>query len=310
MELIDNHHNVPNRLRGAVVALGNFDGVHRGHQVVLLAAKTIAHKTQKPFGVITFEPHPRAVLFPTDVPYRLTPAPAKRHLLKELGVEVLFEIPFTKELSKQTAKEFMDDVLCASLGITHAVAGHDFVFGHKRSGDMQVLRTHLATKNIAVTEIAPQNDGGGILWSSTRIRACIAEGDMPCVASMLGRNWEIEGKVVEGDRRGGTIGFPTANIALHETLRPKYGVYAVRFHVNGQSYGGVANIGLRPTVDGQKDGLEAHLFGFLGNLYGADARVEMLQFIRPEQRFDGLEALKAQIAFDCRAAEDILARHS
>jgi riboflavin kinase/FMN adenylyltransferase len=306
MHIVTDLSKVPAPLKGAVVALGNFDGVHKGHGIVLAAARDQARKDGRPFGVVTFEPHPRSILFPTSTPYRLTPVAAKRRLLDDMGVDVLFEIPFTPDFSRVTADDFIGGILIRDIGLSHAVAGHDFVFGHKRGGDMQVLRAALQPRRIGITEIAPVLDAGQQLYSSTRIREHIEKGEMREAAAGLGRVWEIEGMVEKGAGRGKPLGFPTANVAMGDALRPRYGVYAVQVKIGEKSHAGVANIGLKPTVDGRSESLEAHIFDFAGDLYGQIVRVGLVEFIRAEQRFDGLDALKAQIGVDCRTARDIL----
>lgn len=293
-------------MQGAVVALGNFDGVHLGHQVVLEKARERANRYNKPFGVVTFEPHPRSLFSPADAPFRLTPVQTKRRLLSELGVEICFEIPFTYEFSKLSATAFVEDLLLKKLCITHVVAGHDFVFGHKREGHMQLLKDIMSDHHVGVDEIAPVTDTSHVLWSSTRIREDLVKGAPAHAALALGRNWEIEGMVVHGEQIGRALGFPTANMALGEFLRPRFGVYAVRVTHVGQQYKGVANIGVRPTVDGERECLEVHIFDYTGDCYDHTLRVELVEFIRPEERFEGLEALKTQISKDCLVARHML----
>lgn len=306
MLIFDTSSPPPKAMQGAVVALGNFDGVHLGHQVVLQMAKDKARKHNKPFGVVTFEPHPRSIFSPADAPFRITPAATKRRILAEFGVDVCFEIPFTYEFSKLSAQDFVEELLLKKLGISHAVAGHDFVFGHKRGGTMNLLKDMMKKHRLAVDEIAPVTDAAHVLWSSTRIRENLAKGEPKDAALALGRHFEIEGEVLRGAQRGRTLGFPTANMGLGEFLRPRFGVYAVRVMVKGQKHDGVTNIGVRPTVDGERESLETHIFDFVGDLYGQSIRVALLDFIRPEQRFDGLEALKNQINQDCLVAKRLL----
>jgi riboflavin kinase / FMN adenylyltransferase len=297
----------PKAYQGAVVALGNFDGVHRGHQVVLEKARSIARAANKPFGVVTFEPHPRSIFAPADAPFRITPAPTKRRILSEMGVDVLFEIPFTYDFSKLSAQHFVHALLVNTMHISHAVAGHDFVFGHKRDGNMNVLKDLLVQHHLGADEVAPVTDALHTLWSSTRIREDLEKGDVTNAAVSLGRLWEIEGMVLQGAKRGRTIGFPTANLSMGDFLRPRFGVYAVRVNCAGHELCGIANIGVRPTVDGETHTLEVHLFDFVGDLYGQNLRVGLVDFIRPEQRFSGLDVLKDQIAQDCLVAKRMLA---
>jgi riboflavin kinase/FMN adenylyltransferase len=307
MEVFTSTDKVPVAKQGAVAALGNFDGLHKGHQAVLKAARALAEAEKRPFGVVTFEPHPRKIFFSEHAPFRLTPPAIKRTLLKEMGVDLLAEIPFTPAFSKVPAQEFMERILLKELNLSHAVAGHDFVFGHKRLGNMESLKTFFGLHERSVTEIAPQKDEGAELWSSTRIREQLEKGDVKGAAQALGRVWEIESKVEKGDGAGRKLGYPTANLDLDDYLRPRFGVYAVRARLGDKVYDGVANIGVRPTVNGKEQRFEVHLFGFSGDLYGQSLRVGLVDFIRPEQGFPSLEALKQQIEQDCLAAKKLLA---
>ncbi len=307
MEIVTDPVNTPARLKGAVVALGNFDGVHRGHQVVLERARAIAKATHRPFGVMTFEPHPRSVFFPSPKPFRITPPSLKQRLLAEMGVDVLFEIPFSLEFAQHTAKYFAESLLAQQCAISHAVAGHDFVYGHNREGNIASLKKQLGECSVGVDEVSAQRDAGGQVWSSTRARECIEAGDMKNTAVILGRPWEIVGVVEHGAKRGAGIGFPTANVELNGYIRPRFGVYACHARVGDKTYKAVANVGTRPTVNGTAERLEVHIFGFSGDIYGQVLATQFIDFIRPEQRFDGLDALKAQISKDCIAAGQILA---
>ncbi|MEX2642111.1 MAG: bifunctional riboflavin kinase/FAD synthetase [Acetobacterales bacterium] len=305
---------LPAELTGAVVALGNFDGVHRGHQAVIAEGRRMAKAEGRQLGVMAFEPHPRNVFRPDDPPFRLTSLTAKARLLGGLGVNVLYVLPFDRELAKTPALVFIDEFLVGRLHAAHVVCGHDFVFGHQRGGDAALLEEVSASRGFAVTVVAPSSGPEGNRFSSSGVRAALQEGDLDRAIALLGRDWEIEGEVIEGDRRGRTIGFPTANIALGDYLLPKRGVYAVRACVedgNGALEGrwleGAANVGLRPTVDGKRDSLEVHLLDFNGDLYGRTLRVRFVAWLRGEERFDGLDALKRQIARDCEAARRSLA---
>ncbi|HVY12446.1 MAG TPA: bifunctional riboflavin kinase/FAD synthetase [Alphaproteobacteria bacterium] len=306
MEIFTATTGLPTSARGTVAALGNFDGLHKGHQAVLNAARALAKAEKRTFAVVTFEPHPRALFFPDHAPFRLTPTPIKRELLAEMGVDALFEIPFNAAFSKITAQEFMQRILLDEMDVAHAVAGHDFVFGHKRAGTMQALKDFFGGHERSVTEIAPQKNDGQ-LWSSTRIREQLQAGDMAGAREGLGRDWEIEGVVGKGDGAGHKLGYPTANLDLNGYLRPRFGVYAVRVRFEGKTLNGVANIGTRPTMNGRDERFEVHLFDFQGDLYGKTLRVALVDFIRPEKAFPSLEALKAAIAEDCLAAKARLA---
>ncbi len=297
--------------RGAVVAVGNFDGVHRGHQAVIAAAAAEARRLGAPLAVLTFEPHPREVFQPGAAPFRLTPFRSKTRFLAALGVDLLFTLHFDKGFAARSAEAFVEDILVSGLAVRHAVIGYDFVFGNRRRGTPTLLREMGARHGFGVSVVEPVAGAGGVAYSSTRIRDHLAAGRPAEAAELLGRFWEIEGRVDHGDERGRTIGFPTANIALADYLRPAAGVYAVRIGIiDGdatQWHNGAANIGWRPTVGGTDLRLEAHLFDFSGDLYGRHLRVALVDHLRPEQKFSGLDALKAQIAEDCRRAREVLA---
>lgn len=304
---------VPAELRGAVVALGNFDGVHRGHQAVIAETRALAASLGAPSAVLTFEPHPRSLFRPDDPPFRLTPFRIKSRLIEGLGVDGLFTVHFDRAFSLKPAEQFAEEVLVRGLGVRHVVVGHDFFFGHKRGGDFALLERLGARDGYGVSAAAEVVDETGRRYSSTLARTLLAEGKPEAAARILGRDWAIDGRVEHGDKRGRLIGFPTANIELADYLRPCFGVYAVRAAVDRGSgedlvwHDGVANLGRRPTVGGTIERLEVHLFDFDGDLYGRHLRVRLRHFIRPERRFDGLEALKAQIAADAAQARAVLA---
>jgi riboflavin kinase / FMN adenylyltransferase len=304
------HTSATGEERGAVVAVGNFDGVHRGHQAVIAAAKRAAGDAGTRLAVLTFEPHPRSVFQPGAPPFRLTPFRAKSRALEPLGVDFLFTLHFDLDFAKKSAEDFVAEILVAGLGVKTVVVGYDFVFGNKRRGTPELLKAEGQRHGFAVGIVAPVAGPGGTVYSSTQIREHLAAGRPREAAFLLGRAWEIEGRVETGDRLGRTIGFPTANIMLADYLRPAAGVYAVRVGVEeGPStrwFDGAANLGWRPTVGGKDLRLEAHLFDFDGDLYGKHLRVAMIEHLRPEQRFDGLDALKAQIAADCNKARAVL----
>lgn len=296
---------------GAVVALGNFDGVHLGHQAVLARAARIAEDRGAPLGVLTFEPHPRTLFKPDSPPFRLTPMRSKARLLDALGVDEMVVLRFDRALSEMSAERFVATVLVDGLRLSHAVVGHDFHFGHGRRGTPALLADAGPASGFGVTVVDPVLAPDGEVYASTRIRRFLADGAPEAASRLLGRPWEIEGRVRHGDRRGRLLGFPTANVELGEALRPRLGVYAVRAGLAGPEgwrwRDGVANIGSRPTVDGSGVRLEAHLFGFDGDLYGRTLRVALVAFLRGERRFDGLDALKAQIAEDGARARKALA---
>jgi riboflavin kinase / FMN adenylyltransferase len=292
-------------LKGGVFALGNFDGVHRGHQAVVKTAVQKARGMGIPARVLTLEPHPRSVLKPTIAPFRLTPEAAKVRLLRSLGVEDVIVQRFSNEFSQLSASDFVQRILIDTYGAEHIMAGFDFVFGHDRVGNMQNLRTWLAPHNIGVTEVTPFRDAHGVIMSSSRTREALQAGDLETATHILGRPWSIAGIIERGAQRGRELSVPTANIALGEYLRPKFGVYAVHAGRVGTSLTlqGVANIGVRPTIDGKTELLEFHLFNFHGEIYAQEWEVELIHFIRPERTFPDTEALRQQVMLDIDEAK-------
>ena len=309
MRLFRHYAPLPADATGAVLALGNFDGVHRGHQTVIAAAGATARKLGAPLGVLTFEPHPRQVFRPDDAPFRLTPLRVKTREIETLGADLLFSLHFDKEFAGRSAENFVDEVLVAALAVRHVVVGYDFVFGRGRAGTVDFLTDIGARRGFGVDIVASVDDGRTDIISSTRIREHLVAGRPADAARLLGRAWEIDGRVEHGDARGRTIGFPTANVMLADYLRPAAGVYAVRVGIERTDgtewHPGVANIGTRPTVGGIDLRLEAHLLDFSGDLYGAHVRVALLEFIRPERKFSSFEELKQQIAADAVEAREI-----
>jgi riboflavin kinase/FMN adenylyltransferase len=306
--LISQAESVGGVLQGGAIALGNFDGVHRGHQAVVKAAVDYARGHEMPARVLTLEPHPRTLFKTVQEPFRLTPASQKIRLLHALGVDDVIVLPFTEQMAALSATAFVEKILLERYGAQHLIAGFDFVFGNKRMGDMQALRSWLAPHQIGVTEVVALRDSAGEIISSSRIRAALKTPDLPSVTNLLGRPFSISGIVVPGAQRGRTLKFPTANIELHDYQRPRFGVYAVNAKRVGDERGlpGIANIGVRPTVDGQTELLEAHLFNFDADLYGEAWEVEFLEFLRPEKKFPDLDALKAQMLEDVAQARALL----
>jgi riboflavin kinase/FMN adenylyltransferase len=311
MRVHRHYDRLPDADRGSVVAIGNFDGVHRGHQAVIGEAKKIAAKIGAPSAVLTFEPHPRSFFRPDDPPFRLTPMRLKAHAIEALGVDLLFVVRFDAEFASFSAERFVAQVLGkAGLAARHVVTGYDFVFGKGRSGNAVLLERLAREHGYAYTAVSPVAAESGEIYSSTQIRAYLQKGKPKQAAHLLGRPWEIEGRVETGQQRGRTIGFPTANVRLTDVLQPAHGVYAVRAGVdqgaNTQWFDGVANFGSRPTVDGKSVWLEIHLFDFAGDLYGKHLRVAFIDFLRAEMKFPSFDALKEQIARDSQAARDLL----
>jgi len=301
----DDWQAMPAPWKGGAIALGNFDGVHRGHQALIERAGEQAKALGAPVVALTFEPHPRRFFVPDTGPFRLTLPPAKQRLLAQYGVQAVLAQRFDPEFAALSPQTFVDDVLLKGLGARHVVCGYDFTFGARRGGNVEWLREAGKEKGFGVTVLDPVTHEGEI-YSSTRIREALRAGWVSEAAEHLGHPWEIEGAVELGDQRGRTIGFPTANVALGEHLRPRFGVYAVRALVDDKWRPAVANLGRRPTFGKLQENFEVHLFGFSGDLYGKVLRVELVDFIRPEMKFGGLDQLKAQIAADGEAARRIL----
>lgn len=305
MPIIRGWQDVPGNLRGAVVALGNFDGVHRGHAHLLRAAH--AARPGARLAVLSFEPHPREFFRPEDPPFRLTLAAERAAVLQSLGVQVLFELPFDATLSALSATAFVHEVLHQGIGAAHVASGPDFAFGNRRGGDVALLSREAERLGIGVTTVPTLSDAQGPI-SSTRIRRLLQDGYPERAAAELGRPWAVRGPVMHGDKRGRTIGFPTANIPLGRHLEPARGVYAVRVALpDGTEVPGVANIGWRPTVaEGAISRVEVHLFDFAADLYGQELAVALIGFIRAERRFESFDALRSQIVADALEARRLL----
>lgn len=311
MAIFRHSSDLPPEAREAVVVIGNFDGVHLGHQAVIAEARRLATEFAAPLAVLTFEPHPRSVFQPDTPPFRLTPLRIKARALEDLGVEHLFVLRFDIPFSTTSAEDFVRDILARDLAARHVVIGWNYRFGHKRAGNAESLERMGIAFGFGVSALEPINAPDGDAYSASRVRQLLRDG-LPCqAAAVLGRPWEIEGRVEHGDRRGRRLGFPTANLTLGEYLVPAFGVYAVRAGVDQGSdtnwLDGVANLGRRPTVGGTTVRLEVHLFDFAADIYGRHLRVQFVDRLRGEKKFDGLEALQAQIAEDCRRARAILA---
>ncbi len=306
MDIIRDWRAVPAAARGAVVVLGNFDGVHLGHVHLLRTAH--AARPDLPLAVLSFEPHPRELFRPDDPPFRLTLAAERAAALARAGVDILYEIPFDAAFSRMPAEAFVPDVLHAGVGARHLACGPDFAFGHRRGGNLPLLAAQAEALGIGLTVIPFLTDDAGQI-SSSRIRRALQDGYPERATALLGRPWSIRGPVAHGEKRGRTIGFPTANIALGRHLEPARGVYAVQATLpDGSLVPGVANLGRRPTVnDGTESRLEAHLFDYDASLYDAELSVALLAFLRSEQKFASFDALRLQIATDAANARRLLA---
>ncbi|MEO0412866.1 MAG: bifunctional riboflavin kinase/FAD synthetase [Pseudomonadota bacterium] len=313
MQLFRTFETIPKAARGCVLALGSFDGLHRGHQNVIGAAGAMAETMGTSLAVMTTEPHPRAYFKPDQPPFMLTPMRTKARLLGDFGVDTFFVLPFDASIARLHAADFVNDILIGQIGALHLVYGYDYRFGKGRGGSAAMLRYMGAEEGFGVTEIPAIGVGvegsAGEVYSSTLVRDALRQGLARQAAALLGHWWFVEGHVQKGDQRGRTIGFPTANLDISDYVHPRFGVYAVRVRrgTTGEFIPAVANLGKRPTFDKQDVTLEAHLFDFDEDIYGELLHVEFVSFIRPEKKFSGLEELKGQIAKDCDTARLALA---
>jgi len=291
--------------RGAAIALGNFDGVHLGHQAVIASARAAAEARGVALGVAVFEPHPRRVFQPDAPPFRLQTNEQRAQALASLGVQYLYEVGFDRALSQLSDEEFARGILAERLGVVHVSVGADFRFGRGRMGDAESLARFGAVLGFSVDAVSPVGDGAKI--SSSAIREAIAAGVLDRATALLGRPWAIEGVVQRGFQRGREFGFATANVAVGDYLRPRLGVYAVRVAIDGRLFDGVASVGVNPTVGALPDPvLEAHIFDFDADLYGKTIEVELIAFLRDEAKFETSEILARQIAEDAAAARSLL----
>lgn len=309
MKIIRSYSALAADERGASVALGNFDGVHLGHQSVIALARAAAADNNAPLGVITFEPHPRSFFAPDAPPFRLMNAEARANRLDKLGVDLLYELPFDAALAGQSADAFGTGILGEGLGVTHVVVGADFRFGKGRQGDADMLASLGKENGYGVTK-APLVSADGEDFSSTAIRTSLAEGRPADAARMLGHWHRIEGVVVHGEKRGRDLGYPTANLLIEDLHRPKLGIYAVTVDIltgpHAGRYCGAVSLGTRPTFGVNAPNLETFIFDFDGDLYGAHLSVGLVAYIREELKFDDLDALIARMDKDCIEARRIL----
>jgi riboflavin kinase/FMN adenylyltransferase len=302
MERLTSARPLPAHLRGGVVALGNFDGFHRGHQAVVAKAAARARAEGRPLIVATFDPHPVRFFRPDAAPFRLTTLDQRARLFAGAGADAMLVFRFDSELASVGPDAFVADWLVGRAGAAAVVTGQDFTFAKGRAGTTAVLAEMAARSGIVAEAVAPVTDGEGAI-SSSRIRAALLAGDCDTATRLLTRPFAIEGVVQHGDKLGRTLGYPTANIDMRDYLRPAYGIYAVRGRLtDGRIVTGAANLGIRPSFDPPKELLEPYFFDFTGDLYDSPVEVELVSFLRPERKFDGLEALKAQMAADCDEA--------
>jgi riboflavin kinase/FMN adenylyltransferase len=307
MQRLTHDQPLPESLRGSVLALGNFDGFHLGHQAVVSRAIALGFHERRPVIVATFDPHPVRFFRPDVPPFRLTTLDQRERLFAHAGADAMLVFKFGKELASMDAEDFVSQVLAGHLGAAGVVTGDDFSFGKGRKGDADLLRK-LGKKHGVTAEAVPQVTLDGERISSGRIREALVEGDTATATHMLSRDFAIEGVVQRGDARGRDLGYPTANLELGDYQRPKYGIYAVRVTLEDDSeYPGVASLGVRPTFQPARELLEAHLFGFDGDLYDRTIEVGLHAFIREEKKFGDLETLVAHMREDEAAARRLLA---
>jgi len=303
---LDGHNRIDDPLRGGVIALGNFDGFHAGHQAVVGRAVRHAKDEGRPAIVATFDPHP-VRFFKADVPpFRLTTLDQRQELFATAGADAMLVLPFDAALAGTTAEDFITGLLLERYGAAGVVTGADFVFGKGRGGNVVTLADHARRLGFFTEMVAPVEDDAVI--SSSRIREALQAGDCATAARLLTRPFTVRGVVQHGDKNGRLLGFPTANLDMGNYLRPRYGIYAVTGKLpDGRILKGAANLGIRPSFDPPKELLEPHFFDFAEDLYGQEIDVAFHAFIRPEAKYDGMDALMAQIAADCDAAKDLLA---
>jgi riboflavin kinase/FMN adenylyltransferase len=297
--------DVPAAARGGVLAIGNFDGVHRGHQALIAGAIGEGKRLGVPAGAIVFEPHPREFFQPDKPHFRLTPLARKLALLEELGLDVAVVVRFDAALAGLTAEAFIERVLVQGLGVRHVVVGYDFRFGKGRTGDPETLQRAGAAHGFGATVVAQVAEAGEV-FSSSAIRAELAQGDVAGAAEMLGHWWRVAGTVVGGAKRGTGLGYPTANLVLPTGTALAHGIYAVRVYVDGGRLDGAAYLGTRPTFDDGEAVLEVFLFDFDGDLYGRQIEVEFIGFVRADAKFANATALQEQMGKDVERARQIL----
>jgi riboflavin kinase/FMN adenylyltransferase len=306
---LDHRERVPEALRGGVVALGNFDGFHLGHQAVVAETVGWARAEGRPAIVATFDPHPVRHFAPHVPPFRLTTLDQREELFTTAGAAAMLVFQFDDALAETTARDFVAELLARDIGAAGVVTGEDFTFGKARGGDVALLADEGARHGVAARTVGPVLEGG-LAVSSSRVRDALKAGDCETAARLMTRPFAVRGEVVHGDKRGRAIGYPTANLELGTYLRPRYGIYAVtaRLTDSGEVLKGAANLGVRPTFDPPRELLEPYFFDFDGDLYGREIEVALHHFLRPEAKFDSLEELTAQMAADCARARELLGR--
>lgn len=304
MRFFHSWHKVPVEFQNAVVAIGNFDGFHQGHRAVVEKAVAIGKQTGRPVVLMTFEPHPSAFFRPGSRTFRITPIRSKVRAICRLPIDGFFVFSFNHDFAEMDADEFIREVLINGLHAAHIVVGEDYGFGKNRQGDVNYIRKQYPA--LSVTAVSKLRDEHGEIISSSRIRAFLRDGAVEKASDLMEHPFEIEGYVIHGAQRGRQIGYPTINIEPNDSIIPKSGVYAARVEIDGKMRNAVANIGTRPTVNGQGILLEAHILDFSRDLYGERLRVQLVSFIRPEIHFASMDELKQQIGKDTQTVRRIL----
>jgi riboflavin kinase/FMN adenylyltransferase len=305
MEIYAQLDQIPAEGKGTVIAIGNFDGVHRGHQALLNKAAGIAAAQNKKLGVLTFEPHPRRLFQPDQPPARLTPSNVKAWRLEEEGVDYLFPLTFDWDFASQSAEDFIQNILIDGLEAAHIVVGYDFCFGQLRKGSAETIKG----AGLKVDVIDKIEDSKNEIISSSRTRQLLRRGDVAGANELLGWQWEIRGSIFRGDRRGHDLGYPTANILLKDTIHPAYGVYACRVKIDGEDQWRPAatNIGIRPMFEVPEGQVEAHILDFPDqDIYDTTLRIQPVERLRGEAKFNSLDDLIAQMEKDCAKTREIL----
>ena len=303
MQIIENYRHIAPEHQNAVLVIGNFDGVHRGHQALLDQARALADEHNTIVSVLTFEPHPRSLFRPDEPAFRITSPEIKARRLEEEGIDLLFSLPFGWDFASQSAETFVRDILVEGLKPAHVIVGYDFRFGQMRKGTPETIKG----AGLPVTIIDEIGDEGG-KYSSSTIRQHLRHGHIAQANALLGWDWFIEGTVRKGDRRGHAIGYPTANFPLGDSIHPAYGVYAAHVQIEGEEawMRAAINIGIRPMFEIAEAQMEAYILDFDRDIYGKILRVRPVQFLRGEAKFDSVEALVAQMDEDCTQAREIL----
>ena len=299
MKIIKNHRKISESEKGAIVAVGNFDGIHNGHKALINNIIALSKIKGKKTAICTFNPHPKNFFANGQEINQITPQDIKYEIFEKLGIDILYEIEFNHELSIMSPDEFFNNILIDGLGLVHVTVGSDFKFGHKRSGDANYLKMCCEANNISFQSIDKQMDSSAQIYSSSSIRDFISRGDIVNATNFLGYYWFIDGVVIKGQNKGTDMGFPTINLSLNKSINLAHGIYATNIYIRGQKYGGASYFGTRPTFDGDEEFLETYIFDFNDDLYGKFVRVEFIDFIRGDMKFSDDIELAEQMKIDC-----------